>query len=342
MNISNYEEQGRTFVIAEIGQAHDGSIGILHSLIDAAASTGADAVKFQLHIADAESSPLEPFRKKFSYVDNSRYEYWKRMELSLEQWREVKRHCDSLGVEFLATPFSNVAVDLLQELGVKRYKVGSGDVHNLLLIDKIIRTGREIILSSGLSSISELERTVEVIKEHGAPFALLQCTTQYPTKPESIGLAWLRRFKERFECPVGLSDHSGTCYPAIGAVALGASVVEAHITFDQNMFGPDACASMNIQEFKRMVDGVRCIEQARSEGEGKEIDDEKEKLRTMFGKSLAVNRDIEAGETLTFADLEGKKPYGAGIPVNSFRQVVGRSLRQSKKAWDFIEKDDLL
>ncbi len=135
MKLTEYESTGRTFIVAEIAQAHDGSIGILHSLVDAAAATGVDAVKFQVHIATAESSNLEPFRVEFSTVDKTRFDYWKRMELSVEQWADLKSRCEAAGVEFLATPFSNAAVDLLESIGVMRYKLGSGDLANPLLLE---------------------------------------------------------------------------------------------------------------------------------------------------------------------------------------------------------------
>src|SRR5205823_2349390 len=144
-------------IIAEIAQAHDGSVGILHSYIDALAATGVDAIKFQTHIAEAESSGHEAFRVQFSYVDNTRYDYWKRMELSLEQWIEVKNHCHRKGMLFISSPFSCKAVDLLEKAGVDRYKIGSGEVTNSLLLEKINRTGMPVILSSGMSKMQELD-----------------------------------------------------------------------------------------------------------------------------------------------------------------------------------------
>ena len=130
----------KTFIIAEIGQAHDGSLGLLHSYIDAVSKTGVDAIKFQTHIAEAESSEFEPFRVKFSYEDDTRLDYWKRMEFTLDQWKQIKEHCDEVGLEFMSSPFSNAAVDLLEEVGVKRYKIGSGEVNNFLLLEKIAKT----------------------------------------------------------------------------------------------------------------------------------------------------------------------------------------------------------
>ena len=148
------------FAIAEVGQAHEGSLGIALSYIDALSEVGVDAVKFQVHIAEAESSIHEPFRIKFSSQDRTRFNYWRRMEFELEEWRLLKERCDQKGVEFLASPFSNAAVDLLEKIGVKLYKIGSGEVNNYLLLEKISQTGKPVILSSGMSSFKELDETI--------------------------------------------------------------------------------------------------------------------------------------------------------------------------------------
>ena len=341
MKLTEYESTGRTFVVAEIAQAHDGSLGILHSLVDAAAAAGVDAVKFQVHIAEAESSALEPFRVRFSPVDATRFDYWKRMELSAVQWADLKRRCEAAGVEFLATPFSNAAVDLLESIGVVRYKVGSGDLANPLLLERLARTGKEVILSTGLGALEEIDAAVAMMRERNVPVAVLQCTTKYPTAAQDIGLPWLATLRERYACPVGLSDHSGTIYAALGAVALGATVIEAHITFDRRMFGPDAKASLTVDEFAELVRGVRFLEHARGRGPDKAVDESKQELRRMFGKALAVNRDMQAGETLRFEDLESKKPADGGLSVAKMKDVVGSRLNQSKKRWDFLMPGDL-
>ena len=342
----HYETSGlssfkKTYVVAEIGQAHDGSVGILHSFIRAAAETGVDAVKFQVHIAEAESSSLEPFRVKFSSVDATRFDYWKRMELTLEQWLEVKRICDECNVEFLATPFSNAAVDLLEKVGVERYKVGSGDASNLLLLEKIARTGKEIILSTGLGSLEELDASVEFLCTFDIPLTIMQCATKYPTAAEDIGLKWLSRFSERYQCPVGLSDHSGEIFAGVAAVALGAAAVEAHITFDKRMFGPDAPASLTVDEFAEMVRGIRFVEQARGNGLEKVLDENKKSLRRMFGKALAVNNDLKQGHIITFENLEGKKPADGGIDVNNYVNIIGKTLETEKKRGDFLTHKDI-
>jgi len=335
------EAAGRTLVVAEIGQAHDGSLGILHSMVGAAAACGVDAVKFQVHIAAAESSPIEPFRVHFSLADATRFDYWRRMELAETEWRRLKEKCEGLGVEFLATPFSNAAVDLLERIGVGRYKVGSGDIANPLLLRRIAATGKEVVLSTGLGTLEEIDRAVSLFSEQSIPVAVLQCTTRYPTEAEDVGLSWIGRFRARYGCPVGLSDHSGTIYPALAAAALGAALVEVHVTFDRRMFGPDSRASVTFDELGMLVEGVRFVNAANRREVEKIGTEETGRLRRMFGKAIAVNRDMAAGETLTFADLEGKKPSDGGIPVGELEQVLGRCLRRSKRQWEFVQKEDL-
>jgi N-acetylneuraminate synthase len=332
---------GRTLVVAEIGQAHDGSLGILHSMVDAAAACGVDTVKFQVHIADAESSPQEPFRVRFSPVDATRFDYWKRMELSEAEWRRLKERCEGLGVEFLATPFSNAAVDLLERIGVGRYKVGSGDIANSLLLKRIAATGKEVILSTGLGTLEDIDRAVELLSSRSVPFAVLQCTTRYPTAAEDIGLPWISRLMERYGCPVGLSDHSGSIYAGLAAAALGAALVEVHVTFDRRMFGPDSRASLTFDELTQLVQGVRFIEAANRDAFEKAVTEETDRLRRMFGKAIAVNRDLPGGHLLTFEDMEGKKPADGGIAVSEFEGVLGRCLKRPKRQWEFLQMEDL-
>ncbi|MEL6274555.1 MAG: N-acetylneuraminate synthase family protein [Bacteroidota bacterium] len=241
-------------LIAEIGQAHDGSLGILHSYIDALAETGVDAIKFQTHIAEAESSVLEPFRINFSYEDKTRFDYWKRMSFTPEQWVEIKAHCDEKGLEFMSSPFSQAAVDLLEHLAVKRYKIGSGEVSNFLLLEKVARTGKPIILSSGMSSFTELDAAVAFLKDFGNEVSVLQCTTSYPTPAERIGFNVLAEMRERYpNCRVGLSEHTGKVATGIAARALGAELLEFHVVFDRRMFGPDASSSLTIDEVRELV-----------------------------------------------------------------------------------------
>jgi len=340
MNIAEYQKAGKVFIIAEIAQAHEGSLGILHSLVKAIASTGVDAVKFQVHIAEAESSLFEPFRIPFSLVDKTRFEYWKRMEFSFKQWKDVKDLCDNIGVEFLATPFSAAAVDLLEKLNVKRYKIGSADAGNLLLLEKIAQTGKEVIFSTGLAEDSELENAFYFFKEKKLPITLLHCITKYPCEAKEINLRRIIELKSKYNCPIGYSDHSGTVFPALGAVAMGASVIEAHITFDKRMFGPDAQASLTIDEFQILVQGTRFLEAASQQTPDTEKNSAKSEIKGVFGRSLSVNRDIQSGEKLRFEDLESKKAFNNGIAVGKLYEYIGKELTKNKYKWELLQESD--
>lgn len=329
-------------IIAEIAQAHDGSLGMTHSYIDALAKTGVDAVKFQTHIAEAESSIFEPFRVKFSKQDETRFDYWKRMEFTLSQWKELKQHCDDVGLEFMSSPFSNAAVDVLEEVGVSSYKIGSGEVNNLLLLEKIARTGKPIILSSGMSSYKELDETVSFLNSKDVDFSILQCTTSYPTKPDQYGLNVIQELKERYKVPVGFSDHSAEVGTGIAAVALGAEILEFHAVFNKEMFGPDVSSSLTMPEIDLLVKSVRNFEQALNNPIDKSDNSEFKDLKAIFEKSLAINKNLNKGHIIEFSDLEAKKPTKKGIPASKFKNVIGKKLKKNLSKWDFLNYNDLV
>lgn len=330
------------FIIAEIGQAHEGSLGLAISYIDALAETGVDAVKFQVHIAEAESSEYEPFRVKFSKQDKTRFDYWKRMGFSLEEWKLLKKRCDDKGVEFLASPFSNAAVELLEELGVKRYKIGSGEVSNFLLLEKIAKTGKPVIISSGMSSYDELDQSVKFLRKRKTEFSILQCTTAYPTKSEEYGLNIISQLKKRYGVLVGYSDHSARRETCIAATALGAEILEFHAVFDRRSFGPDASSSLEIDEIKQLVQAVNNIKTSLQHPVDKSDNTRYKELKDIFEKSLAVNKNLPAGHKLTFADLEAKKPKGYGIDASEFERLIGKDLKRKIKQWEFLNWEDLI
>jgi N-acetylneuraminate synthase len=331
----------KPYLIAEIAQAHDGSIGILHSYIDAVAKTGVQAIKFQMHIAEAESSIHEPFRVQFSKEDATRYDYWKRIEFSLEQWKAIKKHCDEVGLDFICSPFSNLAVDWLEAIGVQTYKIGSGEVTNFLLLEKIAQTGKPLLLSSGMSSFEELDITVAFLKSKKVDFSILQCTTAYPTKPEQYGFNVISELKDRYKVSVGFSDHSAKIATGIAAVALGAEILEFHVVFHRDLFGPDAIASLTMEETKQLVEAVNAIHVATTNPIDKNTNESYLELKAIFEKSLAINKNLPKGHSITFDDLETKKPKGFGISAADFEKVLGKKLRTNKSQWDFLNEEDL-
>lgn len=329
-----------TYLIAEVGQAHEGSLGMLHAYIEAVANTGVDAIKFQTHIAQAESSLHEPFRVKFSKQDKTRYDYWKRMSFSQEQWNDIGVHCKEVGLDFISSPFSNAAVDVLEKAGVEIYKVGSGEVTNFLLLEKIAQTQKPVIISSGMSSWNELKESVKFLKSRKVDYSVLQCTTNYPTQPQDWGLHLIQEFKAYFKVKTGYSDHSGCITSAISAMSLGADILEFHIVFHKEMFGPDVSSSLNLEEVQQIVNARNELKLALENPVDKSDTSQFESLKAIFEKSLAVNKDLKKGHILRFEDLEAKKPKNFGIEAGKFESVIGKKLKTTKKQWDFLKKED--
>lgn len=331
-------------IIAEIGQAHEGSLGIAHSYIDALKDSGVNAVKFQTHIAHAESSEFETFRVPFSYEDKSRYDYWHRMEFTKEQWIGLKKHCEDVGLEFMSSPFSIEAVELLESIGVNRYKIGSGEVNNMLMLDVISKTEKPIILSSGMSSLHELECASNFLKNKKVKdISFLQCTTSYPTKPEQWGLNVISQLKEKYPTnKIGFSDHSGDIYACLAATSLGAEILEFHVIFDKQMFGPDSKSSLSIAQVKKLCTGVYQIVNSLNHSIDKTDNASFNNLKSIFEKSLALKSDVKKGEVITINHLEAKKPKGYGILASEYETVLGKKASKNLKKGEFLTLENIL
>lgn len=332
---------GPTLVIGEVAQAHDGSLGLAHAFIDAIAEAGADAVKFQTHVAAAESTSEEGWRTKFSLQDADRRAYWRRMEFTEPQWLGLKRHADERDLLFLSSPFSDDAFELLHRIGISAWKVASGELSNRPLLDRMAATGLPILLSTGMSPLAEIDGAVQQIKAHTCPLAVLQCTTAYPCGPRNIGLNLLPIFRARYDCPVGLSDHSGTIYPALAAATLGAAVIEVHVTLSRQMFGPDVSASVTTAELRQLTDGVRFIRQMMASPVDKDAAAAGlEPVRALFTKSVVLRATLDAGSVLRPEHLTVKKP-GTGIPAADLHLVVGSVLKRRVEADTVLRASDL-
>jgi N,N'-diacetyllegionaminate synthase len=329
-------------LIAEVAQAHDGSLGMAHAFIDAAATADVDAIKFQTHIASEESTLSEPWRVKFSKQDETRFDYWKRMEFTAEQWAGLKQHAEDKGLTFLSSAFSHAAVDLLRNLGMSAWKVASGELTNLPLIAHMASDGKPVMLSTGMSPHSEIDAAVAVVQKTNSPLAIFQCTTQYPSPPESIGLNMLDELRARHSCAVGLSDHSGTIYPALAAVAAyNAQLIEVHLTLSRDMFGPDVVASVTPAEMKQLVDGIRFIESmAANPVQKNTLDPRTAPMRQIFFKSVVPLDDLKAGTVLQ-RDMLGLKKPGTGIPAAKLEIIIGRTLKRAITKDTPLQEDDL-
>lgn len=329
------------FIVMEVAQAHDGSLGTAHAFIDVAAEAGVDAVKFQTHIAEAESTKREKFRVQFSYQDSTRFAYWKRMEFTEDQWVTLADYARKSGLIFLSSPFSLEAIELLDRIGVPAWKVGSGEVGNILLLDEMIKTGKPILLSSGMSSWDELDRAAEMIQAAGAPLMVYQCTSHYPCKPEDVGLGLIKIMQNRYSAPIGLSDHSGTIYPGIAAAALGVASVEVHITLSRYAFGPDVSASLTPEELKQMVEGIRMVETSlRSTPDKSELASQMRDIKKIFGRSVVTSVPVARGTVLSLENLTLKKP-ASGISPSKLESLIGRKVKHDLDRDTFISEEDL-
>jgi N,N'-diacetyllegionaminate synthase len=329
------------FLIAEVGLAHDGSLGLAHSFIDAIACTGADAVKFQTHIAEEESSDLEEFRIKFSTQDESRFAYWKRTSFTSPQWAELKKHAEDKGLVFLSSPFSVAAVELLDNLGIEGWKIPSGELNSRRMLEKIALTGKPIFASTGMSTMCEVDKLITNL-EKMAPrrHVILQCTTEYPTPPEHVGMNVFDEYKARYSCPVGLSDHSGSVWPSIIAASKGAKVIEVHVALSADMFGPDISSSLSIQDLRLLAEGLNFVHKMILNPLDKDgAATKKVPLRKLFSKSAMVLSDVSAGTFINESLISFRKP-GIGLGEDEFDQISNRRLVRSVSAGKFLSKED--
>ena len=336
---SNYFK--KTYIIAEVAQMHDGSLGQAHAFIDALANVGIDAVKFQTHIAQEESSPNEPFRVEFSYEDSSRFDYWKRMEFSESQWVGLKKHADEANLDFLSSPFSKKAVEMLERIGVPAWKIGSGEIFDPVIIQEIIKTNKPIIFSNGMSTNEEIESQIKFFESSNVDFCLLECTTQYPTKANEIALGQLDRYKNEYGIKFGLSDHSGEIYPSLAAVTLGAVIIEVHVTFSPFMFGPDTSSSLTIERLQELVTGIRFVdEMINSKADKDEMANIYKDTKKIFTKSLYAAKDISPSKKIQFEDLASRKPNN-GIASSNYHLVVGKKTIRPIKQGELLNWKDL-
>jgi N-acetylneuraminate synthase len=339
MALTGLDWSRRPVVIGEVAQAHDGSLGLAHAFVDAIADAGADAVKFQTHIAAAESHPSEPWRVRFSHEDATRFDYWRRMEFTAEGWAGLRAHAHERGLAFVSSPFSLEAVELLRHVGIDAWKIASGEVGNAELLRAVAARGGPALLSSGMSPWAELDTAVDLLRDR--PLAVLQCTSAYPVAPEALGLNVLGEIERRYGCASGLSDHSGTIFPSLAAVALGARVLEVHVTLSREMFGPDVPASVTTGELRELCAGVRMIGTALEHPVDKDaVAGEMGEMRRLFTRSLVTTRALAPGDVLDEADLAARKP-GTGIPAGDRSRVVGRRLARAVEAGALLSEADL-
>lgn len=327
----------KRLIIAEAGSVHDGSFGNAGALIDMAAAAGAHVVKFQTHIAAAETLRNAPMPSYFK--GEPRYEYFERTGFSFDQWVKLRERCHEKGVLFLSSPFSEAAVDLLEKVGADLYKVPSGEVTNTFLLERLAATGKPVVLSSGMSDWAELDRAVAILKG-SSRLIILQCSSAYPCPPEQVGLNVMTAMAQRYGVEVGLSDHTLECAASFAAAALGATVIEKHVTFSKLMYGSDAKHSMEPGPFAEFCRGLKDIWSMLDHRVDKDDLSSYREMKHIFEKSLVAAGDLPAGHVLTRADLAAKKP-GNGIPTDDYHKVVGQKLARAISADHLIAWSDL-
>ena len=328
----------RTYIIAEAGDNHNGDIGLAHRLVEEAKKCGCDCVKFQTFSAESlvtQKAEKANYQKKNTGNNDSQYSMLKKLELKAKDFIELKLHCDDLGIDFLSTPFDVQSVDLLEQIGVAKYKLSSGDITNMPLLKYIARKEKTIILSTGMCVMDEVKEAVNWIEEeNNHNIILLHCTSNYPTPFEDVNMRAMLTLKESFSYPVGYSDHTEGIIIPIMAVSMGARVIEKHFTLDKSLEGPDHKASLNIWELRDMVEAIRNIEAAMGDGVKLPVSQELE-TRIAARKSLVAGHDMMAGHIIEEKDISVKRP-GSGIAPKYIKEIIGKKLVKK------VMKDELL
>lgn len=329
------------FIIAEAGVNHNGDLALAKQLIDAATAAQADAVKFQTFDAERLASATAPkaaYQLRATNPAESQREMLRRLELSEPIHRELIAHSAKRGILFLSTPFDEISADLLDGLGMPAFKIPSGEITNLPFLAHVARQGKPMIVSTGMATLAEVEaavRTIQAIHQQG--LVLLQCVSNYPADPAEANLRAMQTMAEAFGVPVGYSDHTPGLAVALAAVALGACVVEKHLTLDRGLPGPDHRVSLEPDEFSALVQGIRTVEAALGHGR-KEPAPSEAGTAAVARKSLVAARDIPAGSTLTEAFVVIQRP-GTGLPPSMLTQVVGRKAMKAIPAGTVLTQD---
>ena len=319
----------KTLIIAEAGVNYNGDINLAKKMVDVAAEAGADIVKFQTGKPEKSISvnaKKADYQEATTGTDESQLEMCKKLMLPDKDYPELVDYCDKKGIEFLSTPFDCESVDFLADLGVKKWKIPSGEITHLPLLVHIAKRGEPVILSTGMSTIEEIRDALSVLAENGAnDITVLQCNTEYPTPFEDANITAMNTLKKEFGCNIGYSDHTFGITAPIAAVALGATVIEKHFTLDRHMPGPDQSASLEPDELKTMVKMIRETELALGDGEKRPSDSEL-KNKDIARKSIVAKKSIKAGEIFSEENITCKRP-GNGISPMKWNDIIGQTAK---------------
>lgn len=331
------------FVIAEAGVNHNGNTELAYRLIDAAKDVGADAVKFQTFRTDdvvTATAPKAQYQSRTTAKGESQRDMIAALELPADSYADLKKYAEDKGLVFLSTPFDPFSVDLLDEIGVVAFKIPSGEITNIQLLEHVASKGKPILISTGMSNLGEVDNAVRLVTARGLnEIALFQCTSNYPTAPKDVNLRAMATLAAKFGVPVGLSDHTEGWEIAIAAVALGATMIEKHLTLDCKMAGPDHAASMEPPEFTLMVNGIRKVEAAMGTGIKEPAQSEAD-VASVARRSLVAACDLAEGAVLSSKNISFRRP-GTGLPPTSLPMLVGKILNKAVEKGHLFSMNDL-
>lgn len=345
--IGNFEinEHSRVFVIAEAGVNHNQRLDFALKLVDIAAESGADAVKFQTFKAEdvvTEEGEMASYQKRNTGQQTSQRRMLRRLELPDEFYPEIIKRCEERNTLFMSTPHGGrKSVDFLESLGVKAYKIGSGDLTNYILLSKVAATGKPVILSSGMATLDEVKDAIRIVRSKGNhQIAMLHCTTNYPCPPEEVNLSAMKTMMQELDVPVGYSDHTVGSQVAIMAATLGMAIYECHFTTDKNLPGPDHIASANPAELKEKIAAIRRAQVILGNSEKNPNKSEVESMLTLVRRSIVAAKDLAAGHVICEDDLEAKRP-GDGVSPTQYEEFLGKRLRVNLETDQQITFEDV-
>lgn len=346
-SIGNYQiqEGGRVFFIAEAGVNHNQRLDYALQLVDIAVEAGADAVKFQTFRAEqvvTATGEMAEYQKRNLGIVEGQIDMLRKVELPEKFYPDIMKRCQEKGILFLSTPHGGKAsVDFLETLKVEAYKIGSGDLTNYILLNRVAKTGKPIILSSGMATMKEVKAAINFVKsKRNRQIAILHCTTNYPCPLEEVNLSAMQGMMKELDIPVGYSDHTNGVQTAIMAATLGMAVYECHFTIDKNLQGPDHVASCTPDELKERVQAVRLARVILGSSEKEPNKSERESMVGLVRRSIVAAGDLPTGHTLTIEDLEAKRP-GDGVSPTEYEIFIGKTLKQPVKRDQQIQFSDI-
>jgi len=327
------------YIIAEAGVNHNGSFDLAKKMVDVAKDAGADCIKFQTFVAEnlaTKKANKADYQKKTTDQHETQLDMLKNLELTFDEFIKLSHYCNEKKIDFMSTAFDFQSMNFLEKLDVKKWKIPSGEITNLPYLIRIAKTNTPVILSTGMSTLNEVEEAIKILKRNGSKeITVLHCTTDYPTHYEDVNLSAMITMKNEFNLPVGYSDHTLGINVSIAAVALGATVIEKHFTLDRSMDGPDHKASLEPLELKEMIMGIRNIEKALGDGKKKPSESEKKNIE-IARKSIVASKFISKGEVFTVDNITVKRP-GNGISPMKWFEIMGQTAKKNISEDEMIE-----